>query len=403
MSSSDKLDKLLEWALVKLLTDSPLYGAMATSFPVISHDLPEGILACTNGSVIAVARNRPQITNKNILALLAHEINHIMFHHTRPMARPSFPVVWRYAQEIEAEMYVPSSFGFINDYLRKEVDHFKNLQLDSCESIYLWLIKHTKKITITTLDGKTMEIIDLLIQEGQDGDPGAEGKKPGGLQNGPPHSLVTLKVLQALKMAEGMGSIPSTLLHKLEALRKPRISWRSFLREYWGTKVGAWDLEVTKLSPVYWNTIRLPVPPLCVTHGSPDVLLVIDTSGSMVGAPLNAVVSEIRGLSGVTSDVRVLIGDAEIHEVVTLAEVNDEEISALCKKLKGCGGTDFRPAFSYVKEKGLRPQLVCYLTDCWGTFPEEVPSYPVVWLTPHLQEEKVPFGTVIHIPPESYT
>ena len=54
-------------------------------------------------------------------------------------------------------------------------------------------------------------------------------------------------------------------------------------------------------------------------------------------------------------------------------------------KLKGFGGTDFRPAFSYVDElvkKGEFTRLkgVIYFTDGWGIFPERKPNYDAAFV-----------------------
>ena len=45
------------------------------------------------------------------------------------------------------------------------------------------------------------------------------------------------------------------------------------------------------------------------------------------------------------------------------------------------------------------PDLVAYLTDGDGTFPERPPPYPVVWLLPEKSPVVPPFGMRIEIPP----
>ena len=399
---------LVEWAQVRMLTDATFYGAMATSFPVVVDDLPEGILGLTNGSLIVIAKHRPQINKNNIMALLGHEINHIIFHHTRPNVVPSKPELWKVAQELEAEMYVPSTFGTINDILSKQAAHFKSQDLDSCDKIYLWLLKNSKKIP-------PIPVFDIVDYGGPEDEENKDGPASGGKGKGKqkikikigtgkqaPIDLVISKVLQAQQMAEGMGSMPSNLIQKINDLRKPRVNWRSFLRQYWGTKVGVWDLEVTRFSPCYWNTLRIPVPPLTDTHGSPDVIIAIDTSGSMTGEPIRMVVSEIRGLAGVTSEVLVLMCDAEVQGTFKLRDITDDEILRLRDELRGGGGTDFCPVFEYIEKEKLKPQLLVFMTDTWGSYPQKVPTYPVVWLTPTQGDIQVPFGDLVQIPPEEY-
>jgi predicted metal-dependent peptidase len=66
-----------------------------------------------------------------------------------------------------------------------------------------------------------------------------------------------------------------------------------------------------------------------------------------------------------------------------------------CVKLApvGGGGTDFRPCFRWLEEQGITPQTLVFLTDLCGTFPSDVPPYPVLWAS--TDKRDVPFGQVI--------
>jgi hypothetical protein len=54
---------------------------------------------------------------------------------------------------------------------------------------------------------------------------------------------------------------------------------------------------------------------------------------------------------------------------------------------------DFRPCFRWLEEKGIYPQTMIFLTDLWGTFPDDAPTYPVIWAS--TGSRQVPFGEVI--------
>ena len=390
---NDRIDKLLEWAMVRLFMDCPLYAAMATSFPTVARDLPEDHrFGATNGAIMAITKTKPMadsITKENILGLLGNLTNHIILHHTRPAVTVEHPDLYRAAQELEAEMWVPESFGPFDKSLRDTAMDYKYKGLDTVEKIYLhWVDK--KKET------PKIPLLSALLGAGGD------VENAGVLGAPEPIDMVISKVMQATALAKSMGSVPAELLQKIEELRKPRVNWRSFLRQFWGTKVGIWDLDVTKFSPFYYAAYNLPLPPLADTHGSPDVVLALDTSGSMSGKPLEMVIAEIRGLAGLTSEVDVYISDAAVHGIVTLKEVTDEEILALRDQLRGNGGTSFVPVFEEVKKRKSQPQLLVYLTDTWGEYPKDHPPYPVIWLTPVPNPETPPFGQLIKIPPEEY-
>jgi predicted metal-dependent peptidase len=71
-------------------------------------------------------------------------------------------------------------------------------------------------------------------------------------------------------------------------------------------------------------------------------------------------------------------------------------------KPAGGGGTDFRPVFEKVAEEGLEPACLIFMTDCMGTFPEEPPPYPVLWLSTIRPEElsegyTPPFGELLYL------
>ena len=63
--------------------------------------------------------------------------------------------------------------------------------------------------------------------------------------------------------------------------------------------------------------------------------------------------------------------------------------------VSGGGGTDFRPLFDWVEGLPASPDLLVYVTDAEGRFPEREPNYPVVWLVKG--KSSVPFGTRIQL------
>ena len=56
--------------------------------------------------------------------------------------------------------------------------------------------------------------------------------------------------------------------------------------------------------------------------------------------------------------------------------------------------------FDKIKEMGLEPDALVYLTDGYGTFPAQAPKFTVIWgnITPQF---KYPFGDVVDIPKQA--
>lgn len=88
----------------------------------------------------------------------------------------------------------------------------------------------------------------------------------------------------------------------------------------------------------------------------------------------------------------MIVADTDVQSVREIENV--KEISEI--EFKGRGGTDFRPALKLAEE--FNPDIFVYLTDLMGSFPEEKPSFPVLWTIPQEEVPKnyePPFGRVL--------
>jgi predicted metal-dependent peptidase len=117
-----------------------------------------------------------------------------------------------------------------------------------------------------------------------------------------------------------------------------------------------------------------------------NIVICIDTSGSVTGGILNAFMAECRSIleiSGVTAVV--VTADAAVSQVLQPGD-------PLPIELKGGGGTNFAPALKEAEK--YEPNGIVYLTDGAGSFPKGS-FFPVLWaLTVPC---KVPFGDRILI------
>lgn len=125
----------------------------------------------------------------------------------------------------------------------------------------------------------------------------------------------------------------------------------------------------------------------------PRVLVGIDSSGSITPKEYLRYLGEVQAMKRRTNaHVIVAVADASIQSVQEIDHVRDiREV-----EFKGRGGTDFRPIIALGQEMDV--DLVVYLTDLMGTFPEQAPSFPVLWTlvgseTPSGYEP--PFGRVL--------
>jgi predicted metal-dependent peptidase len=127
-----------------------------------------------------------------------------------------------------------------------------------------------------------------------------------------------------------------------------------------------------------------------------EIAVAVDTSGSMSKEDLVDGVSEIAGICKAYGSIEltILSCDADVHTDCVIRDINDIENI----QLKGGGGTDFRPVFTWLKEN--KPNLKClvFFTDGYGAFPESSEIHTLWGVTKGGAEKAAfPFGEVVKI------
>lgn len=201
---------------------------------------------------------------------------------------------------------------------------------------------------------------------------------------------VRQEVAQATTVAKQQGVMPAGLDRWVEDIINPKTPWQVLLERYMTSFVKA-DYSWRKPNRRHLSYgMYLPSSDKVPQMG--EVVVVVDTSGS-IGPELphflghiNAIMAQCR-----PEKIYVMHCDAKVHKV---DEFELADLPIVIKEFKGGGGTDFRPPFRKVEKMGIEPEVLIYLTDMYGSFPEKAPKYNTVWLstTPNM---KAPFGDVI--------
>jgi predicted metal-dependent peptidase len=100
-----------------------------------------------------------------------------------------------------------------------------------------------------------------------------------------------------------------------------------------------------------------------------DVLIAIDTSGSIGQKELTDFLSEIVGMAKGFKDkinMILLTHDTEVQNDYTIENGNIAKIMKL--KIEGGGGTSHGPVFDYIKEKHRKTKLAICFTDGFSDF-----------------------------------
>ncbi len=179
----------------------------------------------------------------------------------------------------------------------------------------------------------------------------------------------------AAQQAQQAGKLKGMLARMMGELLQPKLSWRTLLARYL-TQFARDDYSYMRPSRRDGEVI-LP----SLRSAQVDVVIALDTSGSIGRAELDEFISEVNTLKGqVRARVTLHACDSALAATGPWVFEPWEDFSLPQKSLSGGGGTDFRPIFSWVDQAGVRPDLLIYFSDAEGQFPEHEPHYPVFWL-----------------------
>jgi len=198
-----------------------------------------------------------------------------------------------------------------------------------------------------------------------------------------------IAVKQAETVAKVAGKLPGGAVRALEAAQAAKVDWRELLRRAWSDTIPA-DYSWTRPNRRHvWAGLYLPG---ITSEGVGEIAIAVDCSGSVSSRQLGLFEAEIQSILGGQRPrlVHVLNFDAAVQKVETYQA---EQPVSLCPV--GGGGTDFRPCFDWLQEHGIVPQALVFLTDLCGTFPSQVPPYPVIWAS--TEDRRAPFGQVVLI------
>ena len=181
---------------------------------------------------------------------------------------------------------------------------------------------------------------------------------------------------QALNLAKAQGLAPGAVEEAIRDAHRSTLDWRSLLRRYMtdaAPRDYSWSVPNRRFidAGLYLPSMR--------TEGMGTLAVIIDTSGSVDTDVLAAFWSEVREVAAEIEPERVIVLQVD-------AAVQDEQDHApgeLPERIvvKGRWGTDFRPGFARLAERGERPGCCLYFTDMdCDRYPEAEPPFPVAWI-----------------------
>ncbi|MDH3980661.1 MAG: VWA-like domain-containing protein [Gammaproteobacteria bacterium] len=193
----------------------------------------------------------------------------------------------------------------------------------------------------------------------------------------------------AAQQAMQAGKLGGSLRRLVDHLLQPQLPWRMMLARYMSAACRD-DYSYMRPSRREGEAI---FPSL--RSSQIDIVVVLDTSGSIRSEEMREFVSEIDAIKGqVRARITLLACDATLSPEGPWVFEPWEEFE-LPGNIRGGGGTRFTPPFAWLDEAGSNPDLLVYFTDAEGEFPKQEPRFPVIWLVKG--RATVPWGQRIQL------
>jgi predicted metal-dependent peptidase len=396
----------IQKARTTLLLDHPFFGTLlfrlgAQARSSIATMATDGVSLYFNPQFVET------LSAAEIAGTLAHEVMHpALQHHTRRSGRN--PRRWNMACDyainpmlLDAGLTLPKDVLLDNRFRGMSAERIYNLLEDEGQNRSSSSDADTESQDDSADKGGGANSSDSSCSKENGNEPRAP-RTPGGIgqvldapepENGEGDTVAEqardwqIAVEQAENVAKLAGKLPGGATRSLEAAQAAGVDWRELLRRAWSETIPA-DYSWTRPNRRHvWNGLYLPG---VVCEGVGEICIAVDCSGSINARQLGRFEAEVRSILAGQQPrlVHVLYFDTEVQKVETYQAGQPVKLAPV-----GGGGTDFRPCFRWLEERGITPQTLVFLTDLWGTFPGDVPPYPVLWASTGKRD--APFGQVI--------
>ena len=377
------------WKATTDIIGKPEFVALAGVLMVGSKKIVDGLpTACTNGRDEAYGREFVEsLSDAEFRFLVLHECYHKMYRHL---------TTWKNLHDIDPQR------------ANKACDYVINLKLvESNAGKEQWIRMPDGGLVdskFTNMDSG--QVFKLLSAESEGGKGGGTGINPfdehdwDGAQEMTEAEAQDLakQIDEAIRQGSIMaGKVGSGGDRIFGDLLQTKQDWRELLRDFVSTTCAGKDYSTWKKPNRKYIGMDILMPS-SVSETMGEIVVAIDTSGSIGTDELNSFLTEIVGICDQVkpSKVRIIYWDTGVcsEEVYLEHEYANLPLST---KPKGGGGTDVACVPLYMNEHSIKPEAVVVLTDgylggSWGQW-----SVPVIWCILNNRSAQADVGTTIHI------
>jgi predicted metal-dependent peptidase len=391
-----------EQRLSKAVVDimgSPKYVALAGVLMIGSRSVDDKVrTACTNGRDEMYGRAFIEtLTDAELRFLVLHECYHKLYRHL---------TTWRHLYEDNAQL------------ANAACDYVINIKLTDDNSDGFAIMPKVGLLDTKYRGMDSAQVYKLLKDDQQDsggstgggsgdGESG-DGESGTGLDEHDWEGAQEMTAEQTKELARDLdeairqgalaaGKLGSGGERMFDDLLQTKIDWREVLREFISTTCQGNDYSTWKrpnrrfVSSGYYM-------PSGVSEQVGELVIAIDTSGSIGGRELAKFLGEVKGICDqVKPDtVRLLYWDTEVCADEKYTGVEVEHIVDSTKP-EGGGGTNVECVPEYMTQGGIKPQAVVVLTDgylggSWGQW-----ACPVLWCIVGNANARPDVGKYVHV------
>jgi predicted metal-dependent peptidase len=372
MNTTDIYQEIAKQSKLLMLKE-PFYGLVLIS---LNKELTSGIsTACVTPEGINVKLCvNPEfwknLDEKTKLAVLKHELLHIVFFHLTNFDRFPNKKLYNVAADLEINQYIePEYKGEMWEGLEYNEGIFKELGLLPKQGTKYYYDNIQSEIDKNP-NGELSQFVNNSdmghdLWEAIKGMNEAERKL---IQKQIDHQI---KEISTEISKKNRGLIPSELkdyINSLFELTEPVLDWKTYLRRFnsQSSKI------ITKKSRHKPNKRFIDNPALKIKPKK-NTLVAIDTSGSVSNEELAEFFNEIHHIYKSGTDVTIIECDAIIQRVYEY-KGKLETLS-----VQGRGGTNFEPVFRYWDKNSKYNNLI-YLTDGECSAPSTKVLKPTLWV-----------------------
>jgi predicted metal-dependent peptidase len=420
IKSVQELQEIVRKAIASLIVMEPFIGILSKMTDIYYVEDSQQV-AWTDGKNIFFGSKINELSARDVVHVIAHEAMHIILKH----AIRSKQILRKHPELLPEQFYALANIvadAYVHMYLmstRISPTSYENLvkpsdvkamfdvdiEDKSFEEALEEIIKRADKIEVkygVSIDfgdsgncksGDSGKNRGVLLNPGSGGDSDGDNDRGNDGDVEKIEREINRRIADAYNAAKSAGNVPEGLERIINELLKPKVDWRTILRKdlpvFFGSRYRYSWKKMSKKQPGL-------VPGRKIIGKKGDVLVLVDTSGSISEEELHQFIAEVFAIAKTAGrDVLVIPWDADVYEPVKIR--HNIDIESVKVKLRGGGGTVIYPALM-LAEKHMRPSTRIVILSDWDIF--DIDSENVRdWLYKHRSHI---YAVTTRLPPPSF-